>query len=104
MWVTIKEETRNNAQNNLLHAMLAEIVKAGTLWDGATHDIEFWKGLIVSGWAIATKSEGQVTRGIENEIVLIRRSTTTMTKKELSSLVEYLAAFMAARGIGNAEA
>lgn len=99
LWVWIKEETRNDAQNARLHAMLGDIVKAKTEWDGELHDMEFWKGLIVSGWAIATKAEGQVTRGIEGEIVLIRRATSSMTKKELSSLLEYLTAFMVKRGI-----
>ena len=98
-WVTLKEEGRNLEQNARLHAMLADIVKAKTIWDGETHDIEFWKGLVVSGWAIATKAEGQVVRGIEGEIVLIRRSTASMTKKELTSLLDYLEAFMAKRGI-----
>lgn len=79
--------------------MLGDIVKAKTVWDGELHDIEFWKGLIISGWAIATKAEGKVVRGIEGEIVLIRRASSSMTKKELSSLVDYLAAFMAMRGI-----
>ena len=97
--VTVKPEGRNLEQNARLHAMLADIVKARTVWDGETHDIEFWKGLAVSGWAIATKAEGQVVRGIEGEIVLIRRSTTGMTKKELTSLLDYLEAFMAKREI-----
>ena len=97
--VTVKPEGRNLEQNARLHAMLADIVKAKTVWDGSTHDIEFWKGLVVSGWAIATKAEGQVVRGIEGEIVLIRRSTTSMTKKELTSLLDYLEAFMSKREI-----
>ena len=98
-WVMLKPEGRNLEQNARLHAMLADIVKARTVWDGETHDIEFWKGLVVSGWAIATKAEGQVVRGIEGEIVLIRRSTASMTKKELTSLLDYLEAFMVKRGI-----
>ena len=97
--VTVKPEGRNLEQNARLHAMLADIVKARTVWDGETHDIEFWKGLVVSGWAIATKAEGKVVRGIEGEIVLIRRSTTSMTKKELTSLLDYLEAFMVKREI-----
>ena len=101
--VTIRPPTRNADQNARLHAMLSDIVKAGTLWDGGTHDIEFWKSLVVSGWAIATKAQGEVTKGIEGEIVLIRRSTTTMTKVEMTSLIDYLAAFMDLRGIPRRE-
>lgn len=99
MMVTVREPTRNADQNAKLHAMLTDIVKAKTVWDGELHDIEFWKGLVISGWAIATKAEGKVVRGIEGEIVLIRRASSSMTKKELSSLIEYLTAFMVKRGI-----
>lgn len=101
--VTIAPPTRNKLQNAALHAMLSDIVKAGTLWDNSTHDIEFWKSLVVSGWAIATKAQGEVTKGIEGEIVLIRRSTTTMSKAEMTSLIDYLAAFLDTRGIPRRE-
>lgn len=101
--VTVGPPTRNLDQNALLHSLLSDIVKAGTLWDGSTRDIEFWKSLVVSGWAIATKAQGEVTKGIEGEIVLIRRSTTTMTKAEMTSLIDYLAAFLDTRGIPRRE-
>ncbi len=97
--VRITEPSRTKAQNDKLHAMLADIVAARVLWDGEEQDIDFWKGLAVSGWAIAEKAEGQVTRGWEGEIALIRKSTTKMNKAELSSLIEYVTAWCVKRGI-----
>lgn len=101
--VTVGPATRGLDQSARFHAMLQDIVRAGVTWDGSTHDIEFWKSLVVSGWAIATKAQGEVTRGIEGEIVLIRRSTTTMTKSEMTSLIDYLSAFLDTRGIPRRE-
>ncbi len=99
-WVVeVREPYRNAAQNAALHGGLQDIVKAGALWDGERQDLDFWKGLAVSGHAIATKAPGKVTKGWEGEITLIRKSTTRMTKKELSSLLDYLHAWMDGQGI-----
>lgn len=99
MVVSIREPTRNLEQSAKMHALLGDIVKAKVEWDGETRDIEFWKGLAVSGWAIATKAPGEVTKGWEGEIALIRRSTTRMTKRELTSLIDYICAWMDGKGI-----
>jgi len=95
--VSIAEPVRNSEQNARLHALLGDIRRSGATWDGVTHPVWFWKGLAVSGWTIATKAEGTVTRGWEGEIALIRKSTTQMSVRELTSLQDYIESWMAGR-------
>jgi NinB protein len=55
--------------------------------------------LLVSGHAIATGHEADIVPGIENELVNLRESTANMSIKRLSSLIEYIQAFMAEHDI-----
>jgi hypothetical protein len=92
--VTIKAPTRTLDQNALLHAVLSDISKQAK-YLGSYRSVEFWKGLFVSGWEIATGRKPLIVPGLEGEFINIRESTTTLSQKKLSELVEYIEAWCA---------
>jgi hypothetical protein len=97
-FVTIKEPTRTLEQNALLHALLTPISKQ-CKYLGHLRSVDFWRGLFVSGWEIATGRKPEIVPGLEGEFLNIRQSTTTMSKRDLSSLVEYIEAWAAMHGV-----
>lgn len=92
--VRITPETRTLDQNAKLHAMLTDISRQAT-YLGAKRDLEFWKGLFVSGWQIATGEKPEIVPGLEGEFVNIRESTTTLGIRRMASMIEYIQAWAA---------
>lgn len=96
--VRITPETRSLDQNAKLHAMLTDISKQAK-YLGAKRDLEFWKGLFVSGWQIATGERPEIVPGLEGEFINIRESTTTLGVKRMASLIEYVTAWAVSNGV-----
>lgn len=94
LMVEIKKPNRKLSQNAKLHAMLGEISKKATYLN-KPRDIEFWKGLFVSGWQIATKQGCEIVPGLEGEFINIRVSTTTLNVSQLAEVIEYVYAWCA---------
>jgi hypothetical protein len=94
--VVVQEPTRTLEQNSLLHGLLQEL--DGKEWFGKPRSMLEWKVLTVSGHAIATGIGADVVPGLEGELVNLRESTAKMTVSRLSSLVEYIKAWMATHG------
>lgn len=94
----IKERTRTLDQNAKLHAMLTDISAQAT-YMGKRRSVEFWKGLFVSGWQIATGQAPEIVPGLEGEFINIRTSTTTLGVRKLAELIEYINAWAAGEGI-----
>lgn len=90
--VRITPETRTLDQNAKLHAMLTDISRQSK-YLGAKRDVEFWKGLFVSGWQIATGEKPEIVPGLEGEFINIRESTTTLGIRRMASLIEYIQAW-----------
>jgi len=97
--VEIKPPTRSLDQNAKFHALCSDIAKAGIEWAGEKRTAEEWKALLVSAHAAATQSGFDLVRGLEGEMVQLRESTAAMTKARSSSLIEYVTAWAAQRGI-----
>lgn len=96
--VTIQERNRSIRQNARLHAMLSEISKKAT-YHGKARNIEFWKGLFVSGWQIATNQHPEIISGLEGELINIRESTATLSVKKISEIMDYIEAYCAMNSI-----
>ena len=96
--VTIQERNRSIQQNARLHAMLSEISKKAT-YHGKARNIEFWKGLFVSGWQIATNQHPEIISGLEGELINIRESTATLSVKKISEIMDYIEAYCAMNSI-----
>jgi hypothetical protein len=97
--LTIKEETRSLSQNAKFHALIGDIVRSGHHWAGKPRTAAEWKVLLISGHAMATQGPAEPVYGLEGELINLRESTTTMSRKRASSLIEYTIAFMQCNGI-----
>jgi hypothetical protein len=96
--VSFKEPTRTLEQNALLHAILSDVARQAE-YLGSRRSVEFWKGLFVSGWEIATGKKPVIVPGLEGEFINIRQSTTTLGKKSMSELIEYIKAWCSANNV-----
>lgn len=95
--VTIEPPKRSLDQNALLHALCSEASR-NLKFMGKTLEPYQWKVLFVSGHSIATKQPVEMVPGLEGEFVNIRESTANMSKARLSSLVDYIHAYMSNEG------
>ena len=95
----VRPAKRSLDQNARFYALLNEIAKSGEEVAGKARDVDDLKVLFVSGWRIATKQPGEVAMGLEGEPVQLRRSTTSLSVKEMGDLMEYIEAWAAQRGI-----
>ena len=93
--VTFTEPTRSGGQSAKFHAICGDLARAGVPWMGKPRTAAQWKVLLVSGHAVATKEGAELVHGLEGELVNLRESTATMTKRRSSSLIEYAQAFAA---------
>ena len=64
-WMAVfKPTTRTLMQNAKLHAMLTDI-SGQAVYMGKKRSVEFWKGLFVSGYQIATGKNPEIVPGLE---------------------------------------
>lgn len=97
--VIIRPAGRTLDQSARLHAMIREAVKGGFCTDGGRLlDEEDAKTAFVTGWMIENGEESDIIVFNKRPIQL-RRSTRKFTKEELSSLMDFIEAECAARGI-----
>lgn len=94
VWIT--KPKRTPAQNRMLHRLLQEL--EGREWFGKPRNLDDWKMLMVSAHAAATRKDAEIVPGLEGELVALRESTASMTTSRLSSLIEYIQAWMANAG------
>ncbi|MGB6105661.1 MAG: recombination protein NinB [Pusillimonas sp.] len=92
--VEVKPRTRSLDQNAMLHALFAEVAKNHT-WHGRKLTATQWKVLFISGHAIATGLGADMVPGLEGEFVNIRESSASMSIARMTSLIEYINAWMA---------
>ena len=96
--VIVQDPTRSLEANARLHAMLTDIARQAK-YMGKPRSVEFWKGLFVSGWAIATGQRPEIVPGLEGEFIAIRESTATISGKRLASVMEYIEAWAINEGV-----
>ncbi len=98
--VEIKEPKRNLEQNARLHALLADVVKAKPSWGNERMGLDDWKALFVHAVDVHEgRGAGRAVPGVEGGVVLLRRSTAAMSKRELTELLDYIEATMTKWGI-----
>ena len=93
MVVKIEPETRSLLQNRRLWAMLTDISKQVN-WHGRKLTQEDWKHVFT-----AALSKQEVVPGIDGGFVVLGKSTSKMTKAEMTELQELMAAFGAEHGV-----
>lgn len=99
--VIVRPAGRSLPQNARLHAMISEAVAKGFKMGERRFTMDEAKTLFVSGWMIETAGEASsdIVQGLNGEPVQLRRSTTTFSKDELGSLMDFVEAECAKRGI-----
>jgi hypothetical protein len=97
--VTIDPPRRTLPQNSRLYALLSDIAASGFEWAGCRRTVDELKVLFVSAHALVEGRHQEVIPGFEDEPVALRESTAAMSKERLGSLMDYIEAFAAQRGI-----
>lgn len=91
--VRITEPTRSLLQNSALWAALGEVSKQ-VVWHGRKLTAENWKDILT-----ASLKKQEVVPGIDSGFVILGNSTSKMTKREMSELLELIYAFGAQQGV-----
>jgi hypothetical protein len=98
-WIArITQPTRSLSQNALLHAEIGDIANV-KIWCGMTLDVEQWKRLLVAAWMKVKGQEPLYVQALDGEgMEPLYRRTSTLTKEEMSDLIEYVKAWRAMEG------
>lgn len=91
--LTVKPSTRSLEQNARMWAMLTEISEQ-VEWYGHRLTSEEFKHVFT-----AALSRQKVVPGIDGGFVVLGKSTSSMTKSEMSELMELMSAFASERGV-----
>ena len=91
--VTLAEPTRTLGQNSLLWPLLTDVSKQVD-WYGNKLTADEWKDV----FSAALKKQ-KVVPGLDGGFVVCGQSTSRMSKREFSDLVELIYAFGAGRGV-----
>lgn len=95
MVLEVRPETRSDAQNKLLHAMLGDIAKQMD-WAGKKRDIDTWKRLLTAAWLRARGESVELLPALDGHGVdVVFRHTSKLTRAECSELCEYIIAWCA---------
>lgn len=91
--VTITDELRDDVQNKILHARLADIAKqvehAGMKWD-----LTVWKRLCTAAWLRERGASIQMIPAIDGKgIDVLYEATSKLSKKKCAELILWVEAF-----------
>lgn len=97
--VTVQEPNRTLEQNAALHAAITDIAKQ-VKWHGEQMDIEDWKRLLTAAWARAEREPVKLVPALDGHgFDVLYRRTSRMSKREVSSLLDYLHAWGTEQGV-----
>ena len=91
--ISIKPETRSNAANRRMWAMLRDISKQ-VVWHGQKLSDEEWKHVFSAAMA-----QQKVVPGVNGGFVVMGQSTSKMTRAEMSEMQTLMEAFGAERDV-----
>lgn len=97
--ITVADPTRTLEQNRLMWAMLGDLSEQlAWMVDGEKVfiDDEEWKTILTAG----LRRDTRMAKGIDGGTVLLGLKTSTMTKAEMSDLIELMHEFGARHDIG----
>jgi hypothetical protein len=91
--IEIKGDTRTQAQNRLMWAMLNDVARQVD-WHGQKLSPEDWKNVFS-----ASLTRQRVVPALDGGFVVLGKSTSKMTKPEMTELCELIQAFGSERGV-----
>ena len=95
----VRPEKRTDAQNRLLHALIADIA-AQVEWAGAKRDAEVWKRLLTAAWSRVHGQHVEVLPALDGHGVdLVPARTSKLSKAECADLCEFITAWGAEHGV-----
>ena len=92
--VTLKEPKRNLNQNAAFWSLMDDVSQTCE-FAGERRSKEDWRTIFLSGWAKATGRNVDVVKGIEGEPVALGISSASLSKSEMSDVLEYVNAWAA---------
>lgn len=89
----LREETRSDKQNRLLHSRLNDVARQCT-WAGRKWDIDAWKRLLTAAWC-RTKSEGvEIIPALDGKgFDVLYQRTSKLSRRDCADLSEYIMAW-----------
>ena len=97
--VTIAEPKRNGAQNALLHSLLGEIADR-VQWAGKYRSTETWKRLLCAAWLRAEGESIELLPAVDGHGVdFVYSPTSDLSKTQFASLIDFVSAWAAERGV-----
>lgn len=91
----VRPQTRSDAQNKLLHAMLGDIARQ-VEWAGKKRDTDTWKRLLTAAWLRARGESVELLPALDGHGVdVVFRHTSKLTRAECSELCEFVMAWCA---------
>lgn len=91
----VRPQTRSDAQNKLLHAMLGDIARQ-VEWAGKKRDTDTWKRLLTAAWLRARGESVELLPALDGHGVdVVFRRTSKLTRAECSELCEFVMAWCA---------
>ena len=93
--LSIEEPRRNNSQNALLHATLAEIARTRE-WAGRRWEMEVWKRLLTAAWMRARGEPVLCVPALDGHGVdVVFQRTSTLSKAQMAELIDFIQAWEA---------
>ena len=96
--VKLQPPKRNLEQSALFHALCAQASRSLD-FQGKKRSPDEWKVLFCSGHSAATKQGYEILPGLEGEWCNVRESTATMSKSRMTSLIEYVTAYLVSKNV-----
>ena len=91
--LTLREETRSDAQNRLLHARLNDITKQCE-WAGRRWDIDQWKRLLTAAWCRVRNEGVEIVPAIDGKgFDVLYQRTSELSRRDCAELSEYIMAW-----------
>lgn len=94
----LKQRTRKEDQSARFHAMCGDVATQ-CQYIGRWLTKDQWKVLFISGHAVATGIGADMVPGLEGEYTNIRESSAQMSVSRMASVIEYVAAYGADKGV-----
>jgi hypothetical protein len=91
--LSVEEERRNNSQNALLHATLADIANRRE-WAGRKWEAEVWKRLLTAAWMRTRGEQLVVVPALDGHGVdVVFQRTSRLSKAEMAELIDFIQAW-----------
>ena len=95
----VREETRSDAQNRVLHSRIGDIAKQ-IEWCGCKRDTDTWKRLLTAAWLRARGEHVEILPALDGHGVdVVFRKTSKLSRKECAELSEFILAWGTERGV-----